>query len=141
MREGAKTVAVMLAALLLTGCPIVDSTVQQRTREYFPKAIVSKPHPTLLQIDTCVENVSQAFGQKAFLQMAEGQEGRELLDGMRMAGYRYFAISFGSGKPWDTFYVSWDAQAPQKANILTTGQMEKWFRDYGGTWSGNRCGR
>ena len=104
-RIGACLVVGLLASFL-SGCEIVDSKLLSGSREYFPKAEVLKFYrPDIVQIETHVGNVSKKFADKTFRAMLQGREGRDLMNGLQLAGYRWFVLGF------DEFNVVWDTQA------------------------------
>ncbi|MCI0402029.1 MAG: hypothetical protein L0212_00715 [Acidobacteria bacterium] len=107
MREGAKLAGMVLAALLLSGCPMTEMGVRQEAREYFPNAIVYTPLPSMLHLETCVGNVSEKMGREAMQQFTQGARGNELRSSLQSTGYRYFTLGFNE------FNVVWDTQTGQ----------------------------
>jgi hypothetical protein len=89
--------AVFIQTLNFQDCSkaMTDTMILDGVREYFPEAEIVKTntYPFVIQIETHVGHVSQAFVHKVFVAMI-GEKGPQLKKGLDMSGYKLLVILF-----------------------------------------------
>lgn len=125
----AKLTGIGLLCGLLAGCPMVDSQMLSGTREYFPNAVIYKPRPDVMHIETNVGGVTKQFGKEFFDAMWR-QRGQSMMQGLQWGNYRFLIIGFNE------FNIVFDRAVPYQYQILDAREFGWWSqRTFGYTLS------
>jgi hypothetical protein len=111
----------VLIALCLTGCEVVDSKILAGCREYFPQTEIKHPRRDILHIETHVGNVSQRFVAKTF-QAMHAERGKDLALAASVGRYRWIIVGFND------FNVVWNPRDGTDFSVMDPTAFQTWAR-------------